>query len=332
MDDHSGTTADRSALNRSKLARETLDIADQQMIELLNDNGRISNRQIAAAVGLTEVTVAARIRALIDKRILGVSTVFDWRAAGYLFDVWVWICVGDRPVREVAAELAKQPSIHSVHIVFGNADIIIHALLAGNEEVADFLARDLRPIPGIDRIYPALALRTFKYNVNFARMPIEPTHFDFPSPVVELDDMDRAILAALALDGRRSNRDLARELEMSDSTVRLRIRRMEQAGLLRIAGQTDPYLTKAADAWTYVGLEVSGDSSSVARSLAERPEVGIVAEVSGPFQLLVLVITAERSSLIEFVLDQLRAQPGVRSSRSWEIINTTRLDYHWGRF
>lgn len=331
MSYNTGTTADRSSLTRSKSARESLDPADRRMIELLNENGRISNRDIATEVGLTEVTVAARIRTLIDKRILAVSTVFDWRAAGYHVDLWVWVSVGDRLVREVAAELAEHPSIHSVHIVFGDADIIIHALLADNDEVAEFLARDLRPTAGVDRIYPAPALRTWRYNVNFARMPIEPTHFDFPNPVVDMDEVDREIIAALALDGRRSNRDLARELGMSDSKIRLRIRRMEQAGLLRIAGQTDPYLTKAADAWTYVGLEVSGNSSVVAQDLAKMPEVGIVAEVSGPFQLLVLVITAERSALIEFVLDRLRAQPGVRSSRSWEIINTTRLDYHWGR-
>ncbi|OZD59782.1 hypothetical protein CH263_22550 [Rhodococcus sp. 06-1059B-a] len=332
MGDHTGSTADRSALSRSKSARESLDTADHRIIELLNENGRISNRDIAANVSLTEVTVAARIRALIDKRILAVSTVFDWRAAGYHVDLWVWVSVGDRPVRQVAAELALHPSIHSVHIVFGDADIIIHALLIDNDQVVEFLARDLRPTIGIDRIYPATALRTWRYNVNFARMPIEPTHFDLPNPLVDLDEVDRNILAALAVDGRRSNRDLARELGMSDSKIRLRIRRMEQAGLLRIAGQTDPYLTRAADAWTYVGLEVSGDSSAIAQDLANRPEVGIVVEVSGPFQLLVLVITAERSALIEFVLDRLRAQPGVRSSRSWEIIDTTRLDYHWGRF
>jgi DNA-binding Lrp family transcriptional regulator len=326
------TTADRSLLNSAQFPREQLDAADERIIELLHSNGRMANRDIAAEIGMTEVTVASRIRGLVEKRILGVSTIFDWRAAGYLADVWIWVSVGDRPVREVAAEIANLSNVHSTHIVFGDSDIVVHALMPDFDAVAQFLAQELRPIPGIDHINPTTTLRTLRYNVNFARMPIEPTHFDFPAPAIELDQIDHKILGAVALDGRRSNRDLARELDVSDSTVRLRIRRMERSGLLRISGQTDPYLTGKVDAWAFVGLEISGDSSITADQLVDLPEIGIIAEVSGRYQLLLLVITADRPSLIGFVLDRLRSQPGVRSSRIWEIVHTERLDYHWGRF
>jgi DNA-binding Lrp family transcriptional regulator len=301
------------------------------MIELLNADGRISNREIASEIDLTEVTVAARIRALIEKRVLGISAVFDWRAAGYLVDMWITIRVGGASVREVAREIADLARVHSVHIVFGETDIIVHAVMSDTSAAATFLAQDLRPIPGIDSVNPMMALRTSKYNVNFARMPIVRTEFSFPNPVVEMDDVDRDILSAIALDGRRSNRDIARELEVSDSTVRLRIRRLEQAGLLRISAQTDPYLTGKVDAWAYVRLEISGDQSKVVELLVKTPEVGVVAEVSDRYQLLILVIAKTRPALIDFVVNQLRTIPGVRSTQTCEIIHTQKLDYHWGR-
>jgi DNA-binding Lrp family transcriptional regulator len=325
-------TRDRAVLNEVGFAREQLDSADKWMVEMLNADGRVSNRDLAAAVGLTEVTVAARVRSLIDKRILGVSTVFDWKKAGFLVDLWIQVFVRGRSVRDVAADIAKLTQTHGVLVVFGDPDIVVHALLPDNAAAARFLSEDLKPIPGISGIEATSTLHTEKYNVNFARMPISATEFDFPAPVVALDETDHGVLAAIAVDGRRSNRDIARELGVSDSTVRLRIKRMEAANLLRISGQTDPYLTGMVDSWALISVETVGDTSLVAKELARLQEVGIVAEVTGSHQLLLLVIARDRPALIEFVSRHLNSAPTVWSSRTWEIIHTEKLDYHWGRW
>lgn len=324
-------TRNRAVLSRVGFAKELLDETDRSMVEMLNADGRISNRDLAATVGLTEATVAARIRALVDKRILGITTVFDWEKAGYLVDVWVQVFVGGRLVRDVAADIAKLAQAHCVLVVFGEPDVIVHALLPDNDAAARFVAEDLKPIDGVVGVDSTVTLRTEKYNVNFARMPISVTELDFPAPVVQLDDTDRRVLAAIASDGRRSNRDIARELGISDSTVRLRIKRMEAASLLRISGQTDPYLTGQVDAWALVCLETVGDTALLAKRLATFPEVGVVAELTGAHQLLLLVITTDRPTLIEFVAQRLHESPTVWSSRTWDIIHTEKLDYHWGR-
>lgn len=48
-----------------------------------------------------------------------------------------------------------------------------------------------------------------------------------------LDELDTGILEALVADARRSHRDIARELGSTQPTVTARIRRMEDAGLIR---------------------------------------------------------------------------------------------------
>lgn len=325
-------TRNRAQLGRLGFAREKLDETDRSMVDLLSADGRISNRDLASAVGLTEATVASRIRALIDKRILGITTVFDWGRAGFLVDLWVKVFVGGRGVRDVATEIGRLTQAHSVLVVFGEPDIVVHALLPDSDAAARFVAEDLKPIEGVIGVDVSVTLRTEKYNVSFARMPISATEFDFPAPVVDLDDTDRRVLAAIAIDGRRSNRDIARELGVSDSTVRLRIKRMESAGLLRISGQTDPYLTGQVDAWALVCLETVGDTGLLAKQLAALPETGIVAELTGVHQLLLLVTTTDRPALIDFVSRRLHESPTVWSSRTWEIIHTEKLDYHWGKF
>ena len=56
----------------------------------------------------------------------------------------------------------------------------------------------------------------------------------------EFDDTDRAILRALQEDGRRSFRAIARGVGVSEGTVRTRVRRIEEAGALRILAFVDP--------------------------------------------------------------------------------------------
>ena len=48
-----------------------------------------------------------------------------------------------------------------------------------------------------------------------------------------MEDVDRAIVAALTADGRRSFTDLSRETGLSVSAVHQRVRRLEQRGVIR---------------------------------------------------------------------------------------------------
>ena len=57
-----------------------------------------------------------------------------------------------------------------------------------------------------------------------------------------LDQTDRSIVQLLQTDGRRSNVDMARELGLSESTIRKRLERLLSDGELRIASFLNPAL------------------------------------------------------------------------------------------
>lgn len=57
-----------------------------------------------------------------------------------------------------------------------------------------------------------------------------------------LDRTDRRIVQVLQADGRRSNVDVARELGLSESTVRKRLDRMIANGQVHVAAHVDPAL------------------------------------------------------------------------------------------
>ena len=309
-----------------------LDELDRHIVDLLTSDGRLSNRGIAAAVGKSEATVAARIRNLQSKRILGVSVLLDWAAAGYEWDLTVRVQVRGRTIDDVATDLAGLRYVHWVMVVFGGADIVLHIQAPSRAAVLGLLADELAAVDGVDDFSATFNLETLKYDVRFARLPVRPTVLEFPDPILDLDGTDRTLIESLMVDGRRSNRELARSIGVSEGTIRSRLARLEDAGILRICGQVDPYRTGAIRAWAYVAIDVNGASArEVAAQLVRMPEVLIVNMCLGSAMLSAFVVAENRSALVDDVLEAIRAVSGVAGTTVTEVSRTIKLDYHWAR-
>src|SRR5690606_14164839 len=51
---------------------------------------------------------------------------------------------------------------------------------------------------------------------------------------LRIDDLDKSIIVALEVDGRRPYRDIARDLDVAEATVRSRVNRLSESGLIKI--------------------------------------------------------------------------------------------------
>ncbi|GKT13196.1 Lrp/AsnC family transcriptional regulator, partial [Aduncisulcus paluster] len=71
-------------------------------------------------------------------------------------------------------------------------------------------------------------------------MAVDVPEIRLSVPRTGVDGLDIAILQTLVEDGRQSSRNIGRLLEVSEGTVRARISRMTQSGLLRIAAMVEP--------------------------------------------------------------------------------------------
>jgi DNA-binding Lrp family transcriptional regulator len=129
---------------------------------------------------------------------------------------------------------------------------------------------------------------------------------------IDLDDTDQAIIALLRQDGRMPYRAIARELEVSENTVRARIRRMEESDTMRVVAVTD---IEAAGYGMLlaIGVQVEGHSpETVAREMAAIAEVFSVNVVVGAQDIEILVVARDQAALNELITDKLGAVPGVR--------------------
>ena len=125
------------------------------------------------------------------------------------------------------------------------------------------------------------------------------------------DDLDARIIAQLADDGRRSNRDVARALELPERSVGLRVRRLLASNDMRIVAIVD-MLAAGFDCVANVGVRVSGRApAAVAAELAHFPQVLSVLLMSGTHPIEIVVAARDLAALGQFFERDLYSIAGV---------------------
>lgn len=139
---------------------------------------------------------------------------------------------------------------------------------------------------------------------------------------MELTRNDRRLIAALQSNARKTVSELARELDLSRTTVQKRLALLEKGGV--IAG----YKLKLSDGYSaetfqaYVNLVVEPKySSQVATTLERMPEVEALYTVSGKIDLVAIMRVNTPASL-DNTLDRIGAIEGVRDTDSAIVLST----------
>lgn len=147
-------------------------------------------------------------------------------------------------------------------------------------------------------------------------------HFQqYAGPMMQIDEIDRQLLAHLAEDARAPVADLARRLGIARTTVQARIDRLLARGL--IAGFTlraGPGLRPALRATVLVSIEPRSGAGVLAR-LKTLAGVERVHTTSGRFDLIV-ELHADSTEELDRTLDQIGEAKGVRSSESLIHLST----------
>jgi DNA-binding Lrp family transcriptional regulator len=305
----------------------SLDELDASLIALLLEDGRMSNRELAAATGTTNVTAGARVKRLVHDRVLVFTVLFDWEAAGYDWFVIAKIHVEGRSPNDVADDLAQLPACEVVAIVFGDVEVIAYFLVANRTELHELIEEQLGKIPGIGTMTMDLATKSTVTALGrqfFLARNAPPIRL--PNPVIELDDLDGSILQELVNDGRQSSRNIARQLEVSEGTVRARIQRMVSAGLMRVVAMVEPLALGMVGLIANVGLKVDRDAiASVASVVGKLPQTMFMAVTVGSVDISIAIAARDQHDMLDTVLNKLRALEGVRSTETLQMIDVVRF-------
>jgi DNA-binding Lrp family transcriptional regulator len=133
-----------------------------------------------------------------------------------------------------------------------------------------------------------------------------------------VDDLDREIVAILRRDARTPFTEIASELDVSEGTVRNRVERLVEDGVIeRFTVDTS---TGNVKAMIEIGVAVDVDTDAVADRMADWPAVDFVWMVSGE-EDIVLVVDAADTGSVNDLISRARGQDEVVSTKTRLILD-----------
>ena len=148
-------------------------------------------------------------------------------------------------------------------------------------------------------------------------------------PVVQLDEVSKAIIEQLQQDGRRSYAAIGKVVGLSEAAVRQRVQRLIDSGVMQIVAVTDP-LELGFARQAMVGVRVNGPLEPVADRIAELGEVDYVVVTAGAYDILVEVVCESDEHLLELISERLRTIEGVAATETFMYLRLRKQTYSWG--
>jgi Lrp/AsnC family transcriptional regulator for asnA, asnC and gidA len=146
---------------------------------------------------------------------------------------------------------------------------------------------------------------------------------------VQPDDLDLQIIALLRVDGRRSNREVARRLGVPEATVRYRVRRLTESGVLKIAASVDPeHLGYALTA--VIALEVDPRMFvEVSDRIASMEQVMWLGITTGASDIILTASFRHQDEMFAFVADELAHIDGVKRVQTSVCMRVVKKSNQW---
>jgi Lrp/AsnC family transcriptional regulator, regulator for asnA, asnC and gidA len=144
-----------------------------------------------------------------------------------------------------------------------------------------------------------------------------------------VDGVDREIIRMLQRNGRTSNTDIARVLQVTETTVRKRIARLIDEGLVNVVAVPTPRavgMTMSA----IIGISVLLPRlQAVSERLTSCPEVRYIGVATGRYDIIVEAFFNDQAHLLEFVSTKLGALEGVTGAETNLILKVAKFSYEW---
>jgi Lrp/AsnC family transcriptional regulator for asnA, asnC and gidA len=141
-----------------------------------------------------------------------------------------------------------------------------------------------------------------------------------------LDPLDKRLITTLAKDGRVSHGKISELLGVTSPTVRTRIDRLIQSGILRVIGVIDTFKTKGiALAIVGITLERHQELDEKLEQISNLDRINWAAVVTGRYDIIVeVVLSDDMDDLYGFLTKDLPSLGGIRSTESFVVMKAKR--------
>ena len=141
-----------------------IDIFDKKLLSILQNNGRISNVELAEAVNLSESACLRRVRSLEERGLIDrYVALLDHKKVGLTDTVFVHIVLKREEKSELEAfenAVKNIPEILECYLMTGEFDYLLHIVVANMADFERLHNDSLTQLPDVSRVNSSFAIRT----------------------------------------------------------------------------------------------------------------------------------------------------------------------------
>ena len=152
------------------MSQPVLDDLDQQLIKVLSKDARVSNRKIAADLGVTEGTVRGRVKRLQQEGMIAFTAITSFGLANSAKMAIIGVQAEVDRVREVADKIADMSAINAVMITMGRFNIMAFCVFNELDDLHEIASEQILSFPGVHHVESSIAVKTVKYNARTVKI------------------------------------------------------------------------------------------------------------------------------------------------------------------
>jgi len=135
----------------------------------------------------------------------------------------------------------------------------------------------------------------------------------------EIDKLDRQILSILMRNAKKPYTDIAKQLYVSGGTIHVRMKKMEDAGIVKGYNLSIDYSRLGYDISAFLGIYLDKSSlyDDVAEELKKIPEVVAAHYTTGLYSIFATIICRDTEHLRQVLHDKVQKIPGIQRTETF---------------
>lgn len=151
-----------------------LDKIDKTILSTLQENGRITNVELAKKAGISAPPCLRRVNALEEAEIIkGYHADLDHTSLGYGISVFANVKLAsqsDKDLRAFEEQVEKWELVRECYLISGETDFLLKIVAKEWEEYQNFISNELTATPNVDAVRSSMVMRSAK---NLPGIPID---------------------------------------------------------------------------------------------------------------------------------------------------------------
>lgn len=285
---------------------------DEALIAALQEDGRASYSDLATRLGVPRTLVSQRLRGMLERGDIRIVAAADPAVLGEPTMAHVAIRVAGK-LGGLVDRLVERSEVPLVSATSGAYDV-----------VAELRARDhagLYELLAWVRSFPEVSETTVLLYVDIRK----GTFISRYAGGHQVDTLDAALIELMQQDGRMSYRRMAERVNLSQTAVRNRVRRLVEDRVVRVSAVI-AHSERSGRLKVGVGLNLRGAGETVIEYLSGSSRVEFLSLALGRFDLIATLNSGDPAELFAH-LEELKRMTEVLRMETWFHLRTFKEDY-----